>query len=233
VSVFAEHARHVTATLSHFGLDYSARPRRTPSTNKPHPLRCGISYVHRLLVCRLTLQFGSAAFHDFNDRLLLGSTDLTNRIYTFLLMTYDGSSVRLAHTNTRPDVFALCCQSWSCTLRSQAGVAATAWDGAGFMAFAEPVRRMNHSSTTTTDPRSKSKRHTCLTKTKARTRMKRDGRSCAMMMFACQTSKRNLRLVFLYFIPGWVDGFQSGSSIQYTFWASHGHAFATGLRQGF
>jgi hypothetical protein len=223
----------VTATLSHFGLDYSARPRRTPSTNKPHPLRCGISYVHRLLVCRLTLQFGSAAFHDFNDRLLLGSTDLTNRIYTFLLMTYDGSSIRLAHTNTRPDVFALCCQSWSCTLRSQAGVAATAWDGAGFMAFAEPVRRMNHSSTTTTDPRSKSKRHTCLTKTKARTRMKRDGRSCAMMMFACQTSKRNLRLVFLYFIPGWVDGFQSGSSIQYTFWASHGHAFATGLRQGF
>jgi hypothetical protein len=46
-----------------------------------------------------------------------------------------------------------------------------------------------------------------------------DGRSCPMMTFASQTSKRNLRLV-LYFIPRWMDGFQSGSSIQYTFWAA-------------
>jgi hypothetical protein len=53
---------------------------------------------------------GTAAFHDFNDRLLPGLTDLINRLFTFLLMTYNRSSIWLEHTKIRFDTSPLRCR---------------------------------------------------------------------------------------------------------------------------
>jgi hypothetical protein len=89
-----------------------SRERDEPlSTNKTvfHAMRYLLVFIFSYISC-VTLHFRSAAFHDFNDHLLLGSTDLDDHLFTFLLTTYDPSCSLSIHKILLV-ASALCCES--------------------------------------------------------------------------------------------------------------------------